>query len=100
MENELKRIAAEAWKIVNDPKANRIERLTALQLVAATRGILLFEISEQFLSARQITELRRIKQTLVEKVLKKKAKRAKCNRRNYLRRRINALAAQEQETGK
>ena len=48
-------------------------------------------MDEKFLSARQICHLRRIQQELVEKVLKRKARKAKANRKQYLRRRIKEL---------
>ena len=95
MASEIRKIAEHAWLIVLDPRSSRIERLEALKLIAGCKGVLLPDINEQWLSVRQVTQLRRIKQELVERVLKRKAVRQKQNRRAYLRRRIKALEGQE-----
>lgn len=93
MTSETRRIADEAWKIVSDPRANRIERLESLKLIAATRGLLIPELDERWLTVRQVAELRRIKQQLVEKVLRRKERKRKANRKAYLKRRIRELEA-------
>jgi hypothetical protein len=93
--SEVQRIKEVAWQIIADPRSNRIEKLIALQLVAGCKGVMLPALDERFLSARQICQLRRIQQALVEKVLKQKARKAKANRRQYLRRRIRELEATE-----
>ena len=96
MASETRRIAEEAWKIVTDPRANRIERLEALKLIAATRGLLIPELDERWLTVRQVAEMRRIKRDLIEKVLQRKARKAKANRKQYLRRRIRELEMAQQ----
>ena len=79
--NERRRIADEAWKIVVDPRANRIERIEALKLIAACKGVLLPDINEQWLTVKQVVQLRRAKQALVEKVLRRKERKRRANRR-------------------
>lgn len=91
MASETRRIADEAWRIVRDPRANRIERLEGLKLIAATRGLLIPELDERWLTVRQVAELRRIKQDLVEKALQRKERKRRANRKAYLRRRIREL---------
>lgn len=97
MKSELKRVADEAWKIVLDPHANRIEKIEALKLIAAAKGVLLPDINEQWLTVRQVCQLRRTKQQLVERVLRRKARRKVQNKRASLRRKIRALKAQQQQ---
>jgi hypothetical protein len=95
---ELQRIKCAAWEIITDPKANRIERIEALKLIAAAKGLLLPDVNEQWLSVRQVAQLRRIKQQLVEKVLARKERKKKANRRQYLRKRIAVLEGQKETT--
>lgn len=90
---EVKRIAYEAWRIVTDPPANRIERIEALKILCACKGLLLPDVNEQWLSVRQVAQLRRIKQELVEKALQRRERKKKANRRGYLRRQLKALGA-------
>jgi hypothetical protein len=97
VKGELRRLADEVWKVVLDPRANRIERIEAAKLIAACKGVLLPCMDEQFLSVRQITQLRRIKEELTEKALRKKATRKRSNRRAYIRRSIRALEGQGAE---
>jgi hypothetical protein len=94
--SEIERIKCAAWEIIADPKANRIERLEALKLIAACKGLLLPDINEQWLSVRQVAQLRRIKQQLVEKVLARKERKQRVNRKQYIKRRIAELEAQKE----
>lgn len=98
MASEIQRIKEVAWGIIADGRSNRMEKLIALQLIASAKGMLLPALDERFLSARQICQLRRIQQALVEKVLKQKARKAKANRKAYLRRRIQKLEAEAVQT--
>lgn len=91
MASEIKRIAEAAWLIVLDPKASRMEKLTALSILCGCRGILLPTLDERFLSVRQITQVRRVQQELVGKALRRKAARRKQNARAYLRKRLREL---------
>jgi hypothetical protein len=95
---ELQRIKCAAWEIITDPKSNRIERIEALKLIAAAKGLLLPDVNEQWLSVRQVAQLRRIKQQLVEKVLARKQRKQKANRLQYLRKRIAVLEQKETQT--
>jgi hypothetical protein len=97
MKNELRQIADEAWRIALDAKSSRIEKLEALKLVAAVKGVLLPDVNEQWLTVRQVCQLRRAKQELVQKVLRRKARRKVENQRARLRRQIRELRTQEQE---
>jgi hypothetical protein len=96
---ELQRIKCVAWEIITDPKANRIERIEGLKLIAAAKGLLLPDVNEQWLSVKQVAQLRRIKQELVEKALQRKERKSKANRKNYLRRKIKVLEAQKEIDG-
>ena len=96
MHSETRRIADAAWQIVSDPRANRIERLEGLKLIAATRGLLIPELDERWLTVRQVAELRRIKRDLIEKILKRKARKARANRKQYLKRLLREREAQPQ----
>jgi hypothetical protein len=98
MASEVQRIKEFAWSIILDAKSNRMEKLIALQLIAAAKGMLLPTLDERFLSVRQVCQLRRIQQELVEKVLKRKARKAKANRKAYLKRRLRELETQPQQT--
>lgn len=98
MASETRQIAEHAWLIVRDPRSTRIERLEALKLIAGCKGVLLPDIDEKWLTVRQVTQLRRIRQELVEKALRRKAARKRQNRRAYLRRKIRALET-AQESG-
>jgi hypothetical protein len=95
MASEIQQIKDVAWGIIADPRATRIERLEALKLIAATRGLLIPELDERWLTVRQIAGLRRIKRDMVERVLKQKARKARANRKAYLRRRIRELEAEQ-----
>jgi hypothetical protein len=98
MASEVQRMKEVAWQIIADPRSTRIEKLIALQLIASAKGMLLPALDERFLSVRQVCQLRRIQQELVEKVLKRKARKAKANRKAYLKRRLRELETQPQQT--
>jgi hypothetical protein len=95
MASEIQRIKEVAWAIIADPRSTRIEKLTALSLIASAKGMLLPTLDERFLSVRQVCQLRRIQQELVEKVLRRKARKAKANRKAYIRRRIQKLETEQ-----
>jgi hypothetical protein len=97
MNNELRRMADSAWKIALDPKSSRIEKLEALKLVAAARGILLPDLNEKWLTVRQVCQLRTAKKELVEKALRRKARRKVENKRARLRRKIKELEGQQSQ---
>jgi hypothetical protein len=93
---ETQRIAAVAWEIALDARANRIEKLSALGILCACRGIVVGEIREEWLPPKQIVQLRDIRRKLIERVLRKKAVRKRQNRKAYIRRKIRAIeTAQE-----
>jgi len=96
MKREVRRIADEAWKIVLDARSARIEKIEALKLIAAARGVLLPDINEQWLTVRQVCQLRKARQELVEKALRQKARRKVENRRARLRRKIRELKAKQE----
>lgn len=91
MRNSLKPIADAMLAVLLDPRASRIERIECAKVILSCHGCLIPDVNESFLSVRQITELRRAKQQIVERILRKKAARKRQNRRAYLRRRIRAL---------
>jgi hypothetical protein len=90
MASELQRIKDAAWRIVSHPKSNRIEILEALKLLASCKGLLIPDLDERWLTVRQVAQLRRIKQELVETVLRRKERKRKANRKAYIRRLIKA----------
>jgi hypothetical protein len=67
-------------------------------LIAAAKGVLLPDVNEQWLSVRQVAQLRRIKQDLVEKALARKERKQKANRKNYIRRKIKRIEADSVRT--
>lgn len=91
---ELQRISAAAWEVADDRRTNRIERLEALRILCACRGLIVGDVDEKWLSAKQVVQLRDIRRRLVEKVLRRKERKRKANRRAYLRRQIRTLEAQ------
>ena len=91
MKGEVRKLADECWKIVADFRSSRIEVLTALSLIAATKGLLIPTVDEKFLSAKQIFRLRQMQHDVVEKALKQKAAKKKRNRKHYLRRRVREI---------
>jgi hypothetical protein len=99
MKNELRRLADEIWKVVLDTRASRIEKLEAAKVICACKGVLIPEVNEEWLSAKQIVQLRRLKHELVQKALKRKEMKKRKNRRAYLRRQIRTLEAQEGDNG-
>lgn len=95
MKSELRRVSDTAWSIIAHPHASRLEKIEALKLIAACKGVLLPDINEQFLTAKQVAQLRIAKRTLVEKALKRKERKRKANRKQYVRRRLKALEPEE-----
>jgi len=93
--SERQRIKQEAWKIVTDPVAKRLEKILALQLVAACNGIIVGAIREDWLTPRQQLRLQQAQQRLVAKALDTKEKRRTANRKAYLRRQLKALEQAE-----
>lgn len=83
--------------VLQDPRASRIERIECAKVLLSCYGCLIPDVDERWLSVRQIVQLRRIKQELVERVLHQKEVRRKQNRRALLRRKIRKLK-QQQET--
>ena len=67
-------------------------------MIAAAKGVLLPDVNEQWLSVRQVAQLRRIKQDLVEKALARKERKQKANRKNYIRRKIKRIEADSVRT--
>jgi hypothetical protein len=88
MRRELKELSGLMWAVIGDAKASRIERIEAAKIVLSCYGCLIPDVNETWLSARQIVKLRTLKQGIVEKVLRRKERRKRQNRRAYLRRRI------------
>jgi hypothetical protein len=99
MNSELKQLAGAMWAILRDPRASRIERVEAAKVILSCHGCLLPDVNESFLSIRQITQLRALKQRTAERVLKQKERRKRQNRRAYLRRQIKALEAPQANGG-
>jgi hypothetical protein len=97
MNSELKQLAGAMWDILGDPRASRIERVEAAKVILSCHGCLLPDVNESFLSVRQITQLRALKQRTAEKVLKRRERRKRQNRRAYLRRQIKTLEAPQQK---
>ena len=95
MRQDFRPIVEAMLAILRDPRANRIERIECAKVLLSCYGQLLPDVNEDFLSVRQITQLRRAKQDIVERVLKKKAARKRQNRRAFLRRKIKSLEAQQ-----
>jgi hypothetical protein len=88
---ELARIRSEAWGIVAHPAAKRFEKIEALKLICATKGILIPDLDERFLTVKQALQLRQAKSRIVETALRRKEKAKVINRRAYLRRRLRQL---------
>ena len=95
MRKELKPITEAMMVIIDDPRSSRIERIECARVLLSCYGCLLPDINERWLSVKQITQLRRAKQDIVERVLRQKVVRKKQNRRAYLRRAIRTLEQQE-----
>ena len=92
---ERHRIKQEAWRIVTDPVAKRLEQILALQLVAACNGIIVGAVNSDWLTSRQQLRLQQAQQKLVANTLDKKEKRKVANRKAYLRRQLRQLEQQE-----
>ncbi|HKV92330.1 MAG TPA: hypothetical protein VJW20_07260 [Candidatus Angelobacter sp.] len=97
MKKELTPISNAMMAVLQDPRASRIERIECAKVLLSCYGCLIPDVDERWLSVRQIVQLRRIKQELVERVLHQKEVRRKQNRRALLRRKIRKLK-QQQET--
>jgi hypothetical protein len=97
--SEIERIKEAAWELVRVTKNDAV-KVEALKIVAGCKGVLLPDLNEKFLTVKQIVQVRQAKQSLVERVLRTKARRKKENRRAYLRRELKRLKAapQPQET--
>lgn len=99
MKRELRPIAEAMFSILADPRSNRVERIECAKVLLSLYGQFIPDVNESFLSVRQLTQLRQVKQQIVEKVLRRKVVRKKANRRAYLRRTLNKLeATQRSET--
>jgi hypothetical protein len=102
MKKELQRIIDEAWRIVDDRPAKKLEKLEALRIIAACNGVWIGDVDERLLGPKEAFGLRQARQSLVARALGRKAARTKQNRRAYLRKKIARLEAlkAEQEAGK
>ena len=90
---EVARIRSEAWAIVTHPAAKRFEKIEALKLICATKGILVPDLDERFLTVRQALQLRQAKSRVLENALKRREKVRAVNRKAYLKRRLKELEA-------
>ncbi|MGA8911080.1 MAG: hypothetical protein WB524_25965 [Acidobacteriaceae bacterium] len=88
---EIQRIKKKAWEVALHPAARRIEVILALQLVASCNGLFLPDINEDFLTAKQVLQLRQARSRIVETALRRKEKARVVNRRAYLKRRLRQL---------
>jgi hypothetical protein len=95
MKSDLKQVSAAMWAVLGDPRASRIERIESAKVILSCHGQLVPDVNESFLSVRQLTQLRAFKQRTVEKVMRKKERRKRQNRKAYLRRQIKTLEAQQ-----
>lgn len=96
MRNELKQLKAAMWTILSDPRASRIERIECAKVILSCHGRLIPDVNEEFLSVRQITQLRSMKQQVVARVLRQKERRKVENQRARLRRKIRELKAKQE----
>lgn len=96
MKRDLRPVAAAMSAILVDPRASRLERVEAAKVVLSCHGCLLPDVNESFLSVREITQLRRMREDTVRKVLGRKEKKKYQNRRAYIRRKIRSMEAQQQ----
>lgn len=88
---EIARIRSEAWAIVTHPAAKRFEKIEALKLICATKGVLVPDLDERFLTVKQVLQLRTAKSRIVENALRRKEKMRTVNRKAYLKRRLREL---------
>jgi hypothetical protein len=95
--SESQRIKDAAWQLVLDSKSD-VVKVEALKVICGCRGILLPDLDERFLSVKQITQFRAMKASLVEKAQRRKKRRARENRRAYLRRQLKEIRAQAPAT--
>ena len=96
---QLTKLKNEMFKIVEDPRTSVFAKIEAAKVIAACAGILLPDTSEAFLSTRQAVELRQARQTIAERMLKRKERRRLENRRQYLKRKLATRSAQREENG-
>jgi hypothetical protein len=95
MKKELVPVTQAMAAILQDARSSRIERIECAKVILSCHGCLLPDIDEKWLSVRQITQLRRAKQDIVERVLHQKQVRKTQNRRSYLRKTIQKLEQQQ-----
>jgi hypothetical protein len=95
MRTSLKQLSEAMWRIVLDPRSSRIERIECAKVILSCHGCFLPDLNESFLTAKQVVQLRGLKQEIVERTLRRKERRKRQNRRAYLRRQIKALEAQQ-----
>lgn len=81
--------------VVLDARSSRIERIEAAKVLLSLAGMFIPDVNESFLSARQITNLRQLKQAVIERALNSKERKRKANRRSYLRKKLAAVEGQE-----
>lgn len=75
MKKHLEPVAAAMSAILEDPRASRIERIEAARVVLSCHGVLVPDVNETFLSVRQLTQLRAMRQETVARVLRKKERK-------------------------
>lgn len=88
---EVQRIRTAAWRVAERPGARGIEVILALQVVAATHGLILGEVNPELLTDKAALILRTAKSRLVQDALRRKELERQSNRRAYLRRRLRQL---------
>ncbi len=99
MKRELRPIAEAMTAVLQDRRASRIERIECAKVLLSCYGCLIPDVDERWLSVKQIVQLRRVKQDIIERVLHQKEVRKKQNRRAYLRRTIKKLKQQQEDSG-
>jgi hypothetical protein len=99
MRRELKPVSEAMTVILADHRSSRIERILSAQIILSLHGCLLPAINEEWLSVKQVAQLRLWQRGVLERVLRKKAARKKQNRRTYLRRKIKELETQKETNG-
>jgi len=102
MKQQLKPIAQAMSAILADPRASRIERIECAKVLLSCHGQFIPDVDEKWLSVRQLTQLRMLKQEVAERILRRKAARKRQNKSAFLRRKIRVLKvkqAQEKKNG-
>lgn len=85
--------------IVTDPKATKLERIEAARVIAACFGLVVPSAMEsREVPTKLQIQVQAARRTVLEKLGLKKAAEARRNRRKYLKRKIAALEAAQQET--